>query len=235
MIKNKFGRGFFYGLRFQKGITPVMSETIKFHDQKMLIVILIAFLVGGRIYIIWKKRFRSLEFIDRKSIEICWTFLPIFILVTLAIPSLELLYYLDCPKDIEGIATIRATGMQWYWKYDIRLDGNSTNYNFDSYMIPEKEENPGFRLLEVDNPIFVPRGEVVKLVVRGGDVIHSFAIPSLGIKMDGVPGRGNEGGFIALKYGSYYGQCSEICGANHRFMPINLEVIPLRKFVKAFN
>jgi len=208
---------------------------MKFHDQNMIILIVIAFLVGGRIYVIWTNTYRSLEFIDSKVIEILWTFLPIFILITLALPSLELLYYLDCPKDIEGLATVRATGMQWYWNYDIRVDENKVRYKFDSYMIRERAQDNGFRLLEVDNPLFIPRGEVVKLVVRGGDVIHRFAVPSLGIKMDGVPGRGNEGGFIALKLGSYYGQCSEICGANHRFMPINLEVIPAKNFLEAFN
>ena len=132
MVKKGFGRGFVYGLSFQKGISPVMTETVKFHDEKMVVLIIIAFLVGGAICLIWTNTFSSLEFIDSKMIEICWTILPIFILITLALPSLELLYFLDCPKDIDGIATIRATGMQWYWNYDITYEVTGANFNFDS-------------------------------------------------------------------------------------------------------
>nr|AVP74417.1 cytochrome c oxidase subunit II [Eurylepta cornuta] len=234
-MNNQFGTGVIYGLSFQNGVSPVMSETIKFHDENMLVLIVIACLVAGSIILVWCNSFSSLEFIDSKVMEILWTLLPIFILVTLALPSLELLYFLDCPKDIDGVATIRATGMQWYWNYDITYELTGAKFNFDSYILDSNSNEKGYRLLEVDNPAFAPRGEVVKLVVSGGDVIHSFAVPSLGVKLDGVPGRMNEGGFIALKLGSYYGQCSEICGANHSFMPINIEVIPIKAFAEGFN
>ncbi len=115
------------------------------------------------------------------------------------------------------------------------------NVSFDSYMLPEGQEKEndsdlaGYRLLEVDNPIFLPRGEYIRLLVTGGDVIHSFCVPTLGVKVDAVPGRLNQTYFFPLSLGSFYGQCSELCGANHRFMPINLEVIPTRTFVKFFN
>lgn len=233
---SNIGRGFIYGLNFQNRISPTMRETIKFHDQNLIILTVIASLVGGRILILWINKFRSLEFVDRKNLEFGWTLLPVLVLVRLAMPSLELLYYLEWPHKMEILAEIKATGMQWYWHYELTLLTTGENFSFDSYMLNgEKEEDKrGFRLLEVDLPVIRPHLTVMDLKVTGGDVIHSFAIPTLGIKMDGVPGRLKKGNFLAQKVGRYYGQCSEICGANHRFMPINLEVVSKETFLKFF-
>lgn len=165
--------------------------------------------------------------------------MPVFILISLALPSLELLYYMDSPSSITPFATLKATGRQWYWSYEISILKNKSlgSYSYDSYMLPRKElelNSRGYRLLEVDNPIFIPRGEYIRLLVTGGDVIHRFCVPSLGVKVDAVPGRLNQRYFFPLNLGRFYGQCSEICGVNHRFMPINMEVIPSNIFLNFF-
>ena len=162
---------------------------------------------------------------------------PIFVLVMLALPSLELLYYMDCPSSLAPFATLKAVGRQWYWYYEVTLHGadSSPDYSFDSYMLNEADlSDESFRLLETDLPVFVPRGEYIRVLVTGGDVIHSFAVPSLGIKVDAVPGRLNQSHFYPLNLGTYYGQCSEICGANHSFMPIEIEVLPVDVFKSYF-
>lgn len=187
----------------------------------------------------WINNYSSFDFIDHKWLEVGWTLLPVFILISLALPSLELLYYMDSPSSITPFATLKATGRQWYWSYEISILKNKSleSYSYDSYMLPSKEvelNSRGYRLLEVDNPIFIPRGEYIRLLVTGGDVIHRFCVPSLGVKVDAVPGRLNQRYFFPLKLGRYYGQCSEICGVNHRFMPINMEVIPSRIFLNFF-
>lgn len=241
-LMNLFGRGFIYGLNLQKAVRPVRRHTILFHDEKLRVLIVIACLVGGRILSLWVKRYRSYDFVDHKWLEVGWTFLPVLVLISLALPSLELLYYMDRPSSITPFTTLKAIGRQWYWSYEISVlkDREVRSYSYDSYMLPSNELNTGedkagFRLLEVDNPIFMPRGEYVRLLVTGGDVIHRFCVPSLGVKVDAVPGRLNQTYFFPLNLGSYYGQCSEICGANHRFMPINLEVIPSKTFLSFFN
>jgi len=238
-----FGRGFVYGLNLQKATSPVMREAISFHDENLLVLGVIAFLVGGCIVLLWQTKFNSLDFVDYKWLEVGWTLLPVFVLIGLALPSLELLYYMDSPSSVTPFATLKAIGRQWYWSYEIRAFTNDKveSITYDSYMLPEGQENEtdgdlaGFRLLEVDNPIFLPRGEYIRLLVTGGDVIHSFCIPTLGVKVDAVPGRLNQIYFFPLNLGRFYGQCSELCGANHRFMPIKLEVIPTNIFLKFFN
>lgn len=168
--------------------------------------------------------------------------LPVIVLITLALPSLELLYYIDSPSSISPFATLKAIGRQWYWSYEISMLGSDSlvNYSYDSYMLPEGQEKEvegdkaGFRLLEVDNPIFLPRGEYIRLLVTARDVIHSFCVPNMGIKIDAVPGRLNQIYFLPLNLGRFYGQCSEMCGVNHSFMPIKIEVIPTDVFLKFF-
>lgn len=233
------GRGFIYGLNLQKAIRPVSRKTVIFHDENLVILIVIASLVAGRILLLWLKKFKSYDFVDHKWLEVGWTLMPVVILISLALPSLELLYYMDRPSSITPIATLKAIGRQWYWSYEIRVLSKSEarSYIYDSYMLPtgeEPEKLSNFRLLEVDNPIFMPRGEYVRLLVTGGDVIHRFCIPRMGIKVDAVPGRLNQTYFFPLNLGRYYGQCSEICGANHRFMPIKMEVIPYKIFKQFF-
>nr|AVP74431.1 cytochrome c oxidase subunit II [Imogine stellae] len=237
-----FGSGFIYGLNLQNGTSPVMREAIIFHDENLVVLVVIACLIGGCIILLWDTDYSSSDFVDHKWLEVGWTLLPVFILVGLALPSLELLYYMDSPSSITPFATLKAIGRQWYWSYEISVlsQENVENISYDSYMLPEGQENEndddlaGFRLLEVDNPIFLPRGEYIRLLVTGGDVIHSFCVPTLGVKIDAVPGRLNQTYFFPLVLGSFYGQCSELCGANHSFMPINVEVIPVDVFLKFF-
>ncbi|GGE34616.1 cytochrome c oxidase subunit 2 [Agaricicola taiwanensis] len=185
-------------------------------------------------------------------IEVIWTVLPVMILVVIAIPSFQLLYQqYDAP---EADLTIKATGHQWYWSYEYQAgaqtaqqneagnvvqeeaanvagqqaaqDGDTVEIAFDSTMVPDNALQPGQpRLLAVDNEVVVPVNKVVRLLVTAGDVIHSFAVPSFGIKADGVPGRLNETWFRAEREGVYYGQCSELCGKDHAFMPIAVRVV----------
>ena len=240
---NIFGRGFVYGIKLQNRVRPVSRETVLFHDENLAVLVVIACLVGGSISLLWLKKFKSYDFIENKVIEVGWTLMPVIVLIVLGLPSLELLYYVDSPSSIPPQATLKAIGRQWYWSYEIRSQGKKEGetFAFDSYMLPQDQEKEmdgdkaGFRLLEVDNPIFMPRSTYIRLLVTGGDVIHRFCVPSLGVKMDAVPGRLNQTFFFPLKLGSFYGQCSEICGANHRFMPINMEVIPRKVFKRFFN
>lgn len=222
------GRGFVYGLNFQKGISPVMNKVIGFHDVNLAILIVIAVFILGIIGRLFTTGFSSSDFLENKWVECVWTCIPVLILVFLAVPSLELLYYLDAPASTRPFLTLKVTGRQWYWSYEYEV--LKKVLSFDSYMVKENElgkEGLGvFRLLEVDNPVFLPRTEYRRLLITAGDVLHSFAVPSLGIKVDAVPGRLNQAYVVPLNLGSYYGQCSEICGANHRFMPINIEVVP---------
>jgi len=161
--------------------------------------------------------------------EVVWTVLPGIVLILLAIPSLKLLYSLDfLIFEYEPIITVKIIGHQWYWSYEYVVFSD-TNYlefdlvNFDSYLVPEDELNPnGLRLLEVDNPLVIPANSYIRFLVTSADVLHSWAIPSLGIKVDAVPGRLNQMFTFIKRPGDFYGQCSEICGVNHGFMPIRL-------------
>ncbi|MFD0389395.1 cytochrome c oxidase subunit II [Tistrella bauzanensis] len=152
-------------------------------------------------------------------LEVAWTVAPILILVVIAIPSFRLIYFED--KVEEADLTIKAVGHQWYWSYEYPDNGN---FGFVSNMIEEADlPEGGHRLLEVDNRVVVPVGQTVRLLITSEDVLHSFAMPSFGVKMDAVPGRLNETWFRVEKPGVYYGQCSEICGIRHGFMPIVIE------------
>ncbi len=154
-------------------------------------------------------------------IEILWTIVPVIILAVIAVPSFRLLFVqLNVPKpDL----TVKVTGKQWFWSYSYPDNGN---FEFDSLMVQEKDLKPGqLRLLTVDNEMVVPVNKVVHVLVTGADVIHSFAVPSFGIRIDAVPGRLNETGFKATIEGTFYGQCSELCGKDHSFMPIAVRVV----------
>lgn len=161
--------------------------------------------------------------------EVVWTVLPAFILILLAIPSLKLLYSLDfLIYDYEPIVTVKVIGHQWYWSYEYLVFSESTLVDFehivfDSYLVSEDELSPdGLRLLEVDNPLVIPANSYIRFLVTSVDVLHSWAVPSLGIKVDAVPGRLNQIFTFIKRPGDFYGQCSEICGVNHGFMPIRL-------------
>ena len=170
---------------------------------------------------------RGRKLTHQSTFEVVWTVLPALVLILLAIPSLKLLYSLDfLIFEYEPIITVKVIGHQWYWSYEYVIFSESNfcsfeNVNFDSYLVAEEELSPdGLRLLEVDNPLMLPGNSYIRFLVTSVDVLHSWAVPSLGIKVDAVPGRLNQIFTFIKRSGDFYGQCSEICGVNHGFMPI---------------
>nr|YP_913435.1 cytochrome c oxidase subunit II [Labeo batesii]BAF41496.1 cytochrome oxidase subunit 2 [Labeo batesii] len=213
-------------LGFQDAASPVMEELLHFHDHALMIVLLISTFVLYIITAMVSTKLTNKYILDSQEIEIVWTVLPAVILVLIALPSLRILYLMDEINDPH--LTIKAMGHQWYWSYEYT---DYENLGFDSYMVPTQDLAPGqFRLLETDHRMVIPMESPVRVLVSAEDVLHSWAVPSLGMKMDAVPGRLNQIAFIASRPGVYYGQCSEICGANHSFMPIMVEAVPLKHF-----
>nr|YP_010875134.1 cytochrome c oxidase subunit II [Gymnothorax hepaticus]WGW14617.1 cytochrome c oxidase subunit II [Gymnothorax hepaticus] len=213
-------------LGFQDAASPVMEELLHFHDHALMIVFLISTLVLYIIVAMVTTTLTDTYILDSQEIEIVWTVLPAVILILIALPSLRILYLMDEINDPH--LTIKAIGHQWYWSYEYT---DYEDLGFDAYMIPTQDLSPGqFRLLETDHRMVVPMESPVRVLVTAEDVLHSWAVPALGVKMDAVPGRLNQTAFIAARPGVYYGQCSEICGANHSFMPIVVEAVPLHHF-----
>nr|WDD44889.1 cytochrome oxidase subunit 2 [Solisorex pearsoni] len=213
-------------LGLQDATSPIMEELTNFHDHALMIVFLISSLVLYIISAMLTTKLTHTSTMDAQAVETIWTILPAIILVLIALPSLRILYMMD---EINNPAlTIKTVGHQWYWSYEY------TDYdelNFDSYMIPTTELKPGdLRLLEVDNRAVLPMEMTIRVLVTSDDVLHSWAVPSLGLKTDAIPGRLNQNTLLATRPGLYYGQCSEICGSNHSFMPIVLEIVPLKTF-----
>ncbi|NP_739831.1 cytochrome c oxidase subunit II (mitochondrion) [Gambusia affinis] len=213
-------------LGFQDAASPVMEELLHFHDHALMIVFLISAQVLYIIVALITTKLTDKFILDSQEIEIVWTLLPAMILILIALPSLRILYLMDEINDPH--LTIKAMGHQWYWSYEYT---DYEDLNFDSYMVPTQELTPGqFRLLETDHRMVVPLESPIRVLISADDVLHSWAVPSLGIKMDAVPGRLNQTAFIISRPGVFYGQCSEICGANHSFMPIVVEAVPLEHF-----
>ena len=223
-----------WSIRFQKPATAIMSQIEWFADYTMWFVIPICILVFVLLAVcIVRFRASANPVPSRTShntlIEVLWTVLPIVVLIAIAIPSFQLLTAQYTPPS-EPALTVKVTGHQWYWSYDYQ-DGKKVS--FDSLML-QKGDRQGDgktdiatypRLLAVDNEMVVPAGQVVRLLITSGDVIHSWTVPSFGVKMDAVPGRINEAWFKVDKPGIYYGQCSELCGQNHAFMPIAVRAV----------
>jgi cytochrome c oxidase subunit 2 len=213
-------------LGLQDAATPVMADITSFHTFVLWIVTAITIFVLALLLIcIFRFNARANPTPSRTThntpIEVMWTIVPVIILVLIAIPSFRLLFTeLDVPTpDL----TVKATGKQWYWSYAYPDNGN---FEFDSLIVAEKDLKPGdLRLLTVDNELVVPVNKVVHVLVTGADVIHSFAVPSFGIKIDAVPGRINDTWFKATMTGVFHGQCSELCGKDHSFMPITVRVV----------
>nr|AMJ16488.1 cytochrome c oxidase subunit II [Schizopygopsis malacanthus chengi] len=216
-------------LGFQDAASPVMEELLHFHDHALMIVFLISTLVLYIIVAMVSTKLTNKYILDSQEIEIVWTILPAVILHLIALPSLpslRILYLMDEINDPH--LTIKAMGHQWYWSYEYT---DYENLGFDSYMVPTQDLTPGqFRLLESDHRMVIPMESPIRVLVSAEDVLHSWTVPSLGVKMDAVPGRLNQTAFIASRPGVFYGQCSEICGANHSFMPIVVEAVPLEYF-----
>jgi cytochrome c oxidase subunit 2 len=212
-------------LGLQQGATPVMDNIIWFHDFLLWIIMAIALFVLVLLVIVMVRFNARANPVPSRTthnttIEVIWTVVPVLILVTIAVPSFRLLFYeLNVPK---ADVTVKATGKQWFWTYSYP----DSKFEFDSLMVQDKDLKAGQpRLLTVDNEMVVPVNKVVKVLTTGADVIHSFAVPSFGIKIDAIPGRVNETWFKVERVGTYYGQCSELCGRDHSFMPIVVHVV----------
>ncbi len=218
-------------LGLQVSASPVQEQLTDFHNLLVVVITGITLLVLALlIYVMIRFNSRSNPAPTRTShntvIEVLWTVVPVIILVIIAVPSFKVLYYMDKTQDAE--MTLKVTGRQWYWDYSYPDQGD---IGFSSYMIPDEEIKPGQkRLLEVDNRIVLPVDTNIRILVTAGDVIHSWAMPALGIKKDAIPGRVNETWARIDKEGVYYGQCSEICGTNHGFMPIAIEAVSKERF-----
>lgn len=210
---------------FQDSSSFVIEQLIYFHDFIISILVLIITVVGLNMVFMCINSFSNRFFLENQIIETVWTICPIIILLFIAIPSLRILYLLDDPFSVN--LTIKAIGNQWYWRYEY---SDFCNIFFDSYMVSYNEPD-NLRLLEVDNSLVLPVNINIRVVTTANDVIHSWTIPSLGVKSDSVPGRLNHIIFCINRVGVFYGQCSEICGTNHRFMPIKLESVPMGNFV----
>ena len=218
---------------FQPAASPLMEELHHFHNFLLIIISSIVLAVFGLLaYVCIKYNAKAnpipAKFSHNIMVEILWTIVPIIILIVIAIPSFRILYIAEKipPSDM----TIKVVGYQWYWHY---IYPDHDKIEFDSYIVSDKDLKPGQkRLLDVDNRMVIPENTTVKFLITGGDVIHSFAVPSLGIKVDAVPGKVNETWTKISKKGVYYGQCSELCGVNHGFMPIAIEVVSKEEFDK---
>ena len=213
---------------FQDAASPLMEELIFFHDHAIMILVIIISLVGYAALSLMLNTYTCRSLVEGQEIETIWTVIPAIILVFLALPSLRLLYLLDEVGDCS--LTVKSIGHQWYWSYEY---SDFLNIEFDSYIVPTNElERGDFRLLEVDHRVVLPTQTDIRVLVTSADVIHSWTVPSLGIKADAVPGRLNQLRFYVKYPGVFYGQCSEICGANHSFIPIVVEAVPLKNFME---
>nr|YP_010998220.1 cytochrome c oxidase subunit II [Penthetria simplicipes]WPM86377.1 cytochrome c oxidase subunit II [Penthetria simplicipes] len=214
-------------LSFQDSASPLMEQLIFFHDHTLLILIMITMLVSYLMLMMFFNNYTNRFLLSGQLIEIIWTILPAIILMFIALPSLRLLYLLD--EIYYPSITLKTIGHQWYWSYEY---SDFTNIEFDSYMTPMNEmKMNNFRLIDVDNRIVLPMNSQIRILITAADVIHSWTIPSLGVKVDGTPGRLNQTNFSINRPGIFFGQCSEICGANHSFMPIVIESVPTITFI----
>jgi cytochrome c oxidase subunit 2 len=223
----------------QEPVTPVADQVVGFHFFLLIVIsVITAFVLALLVIVIVRFNARANPTPSRTThntfLEIAWTLLPVLILVAIAVPSFRLLFFQlnTPPSDL----TVKVTGKQWFWSYSYPDNGK---FEFDSLMLSEKERKARTdkdpkadvpRLLAVDNELVVPVNKTVRVLVTGADVIHAFAVPSFGIKIDAIPGRLNETWFKAEREGMYYGQCSELCGKDHAFMPIAVRVVSEQAF-----
>lgn len=220
-------------LYYQRAVSPIMERVTDLHNLLLVIITVITLFVLG-LLLVCIFRFNSKanptpsKTTHNTLIEIAWTTLPVIILVVIAVPSFKLVYYYDRVPDAE--MTIKATGNQWYWSYEYPDNGD---FSFDSNMLKDSERTDPVkqpRLLAVDNPIVIPVNTTVRVLTTATDVIHAFALPSAGVKIDAVPGRINETWMRIAEVGTYYGMCSELCGQFHGFMPIQVNVVSKEEF-----
>ena len=218
-----------WSLGFQDVADPVVEEIVFFHDRVMFLLVIIITVVLWLIGEALKNKFYDRFLVDGTFLEIIWTIIPAVILVFIALPSLKLLYLMD--EVVSPALTVKVIGHQWYWSYEYS-DYEEETLGFDSYMVPSSDLTlGGSRLLEVDNKLVLPILTHTRFLVTGADVLHSFAVPSLGLKIDAVPGRLNQTGVFIKRPGVFFGQCSEICGANHSFMPIVIKGVWVEEYL----
>ena len=215
-------------LSLQDSLSPIITIISSFHDLIMITITLVLTTIRYIIIFLIINNYTNRNLKDAHKIELIWTIIPTLILLRLATPSLQLLYLID--ESIQPNLTIKVVGHQWYWRYEYR---DFPNISYDSYILPRTLLNTGdFRLLEVDNRIIAPINTEIRLLVTASDVIHSWTVPALGVKIDAIPGRLNQLTFTIKRAGVFYGQCSEICGANHSFIPIAIESVNIDSFIK---
>nr|QCS26203.1 cytochrome c oxidase subunit 2 [Acanthothecis fontana] len=227
-----------WGLYFQDSATPQMEGLAELHDNLMFYLVIILFAVGWILFSIVRTFTSTLKPVSHKYvqhgtlIELIWTLTPALILMLIAFPSFKLLYLMD--EITDPSMSVLAEGHQWYWtvQYPDFLNSDEDFIEFDSYLVPESDLGEGaLRMLEVDNRIILPELTHVRFIVTAADVIHSFACPALGIKCDAYPGRLNQVSVLVNREGTFYGQCSEICGVLHSSMPIVIESVSIEKFL----
>jgi cytochrome c oxidase subunit 2 len=218
---------------FQPAVSPTMERIQSFHDLLLVIITLISvFVLGLLVYVVWrfseKRNPTPSKTTHNTLIEVIWTVVPVIILVIIAVPSFKLIYYADQIEDAD--MTLKAIGRQWYWSYEYPDHGNFT---FDAYMVADDELEDGQpRLLQTDTAVVLPVDTRIRLLLTASDVIHAFAMPSMGLKLDAVPGRVNETWLQINEEGTYYGQCSEICGTGHAYMPIMIKAVSKEAFAE---
>nr|AAD15707.1 cytochrome oxidase subunit II [Papilio pilumnus] len=218
-------------LNLQNSASPLMEQIIFFHDHTLIILIMITILVGYLMINLFFNKYINRFLLEGQMIELIWTIIPTITLIFIALPSLRLLYLLDELNN--PLITLKSIGHQWYWSYEY---SDFNNVEFDSYMNQYDKSNlNNFRLLDVDNRIILPMNNQIRIMVTAADVIHSWTVPALGIKIDANPGRLNQTNLFINRPGIFFGQCSEICGANHSFMPILIESIPIKNFIEWIN
>jgi len=220
-----------WALGFQPPASPTMERISSFNDMLFIIIVLIVvFVLGLLLYTSWRFAEKRNPTPSRTThntlLEVLWTTIPVIILVIIAVPSFKLLYFADRVEEAD--MTIKAIGRQWYWSYEYPDDGNFT---FDANLIPDEDLEPGqLRLLETDYPVVLPVETNIRLLITASDVLHNFAMPAFGVKLDAVPGRVNETWMRINEPGTYYGQCSELCGTGHAYMPIMIKAVTKEEY-----
>uniref|UniRef100_UPI0031F3D0AD cytochrome c oxidase subunit II n=1 Tax=Heptathela kimurai TaxID=88333 RepID=UPI0031F3D0AD len=211
-------------LSFQDSASPLMEQLSFFHDHTMIILVVITILTGYILLNILITPFFNRFLLEGQELESFWTLIPALLLIFIALPSLRTLYLMD--ENLSPELTLKVTGFQWYWTYELT---DFLKTEIESYMLQPNDSS--IRLLEVDNPIPLPLLTQIRAIVTSNDVIHSWALPSMGVKIDALPGRLNQTTMFLSRPGKFSGQCSEICGANHSFMPISIEASPRTNFI----
>nr|UXR11469.1 cytochrome c oxidase subunit II [Arcyptera meridionalis] len=215
-------------LLLQDGASPLMEQLSFFHDHTMVVLLLITVIVGYSLSYMLVIKLTNRNMLHGHLIETIWTALPAITLIFIALPSLQLLYLMD--DSMDAMITIKTIGRQWYWSYEY---SDFVDMEFDTYMLPESDiKMNSFRLLDVDNRTILPMNTEIRILTSASDVLHSWAVPAIGIKIDATPGRLNQSTFTINRPGLFFGQCSEICGANHSFMPIVIESTSANLFIK---